>query len=115
WPSHGRQLWSKKKPTTVASRGLLSKSDQARQGPAARSPATTTASFTTCSADKFISLEAKQAAEPRSSADSKRSRWSQAVSKNGSGRREEADLARTALPPHHLHSPQFCYRGPFGG
>src|SRR5437660_6176709 len=67
-------LWpviaGKEKPTTVASRGLLAKSDQARQGPAARSPATTTTRFTVCSADKFISVKAKQAAKPRSSTDS---------------------------------------------
>src|SRR5437667_12825224 len=53
-------LWpviaGKEKPTTVFSRGLLSKSDHARQGPAARSPATTTTRFTTCDADKFISM-----------------------------------------------------------
>src|SRR5436309_12736840 len=55
-------LWpviaGKEKPTTVVSLGLLAKSDQARQGPAARSPATRTTQITTCRADNFISIKA---------------------------------------------------------
>ena len=66
WP----EIAGKQKPTTVASRGFLSKLPYARQVPPASPDTTTTTSIRTCSAVEFIRVKTKRAAAGRSSADS---------------------------------------------